>query len=130
MIIQNPELKKNIGRVLIVIFSVILVFHFFVLIRIIPYTIVWGGRLQNTQQMYGFEIVSILLNSFFLFVILMERGYIRRYLSVALLKVILWIMIFLFSLNTFGNLNSLNQLESILFTPITFLLALFCFLLV
>ncbi|MBM9500560.1 hypothetical protein JWG44_09905 [Leptospira sp. 201903071] len=130
MFLQDPELKKNIGRILIGIFSIIFVFHFLVLIGIIPYTIVWGGRLQNSQQMYGFEVVSISLNLFFLFVILMERGYIRRYFSDSVLKIILWIMIVLFSLNTIGNLNSLNGLESILFTPLTFLLALFCFLLV
>ncbi|PJZ53033.1 hypothetical protein [Leptospira adleri] len=128
--VQNQEIKKNIGRILIALFSAIFCFHFLILIGVIPYTIVWGGRLENLQQMYGFEAVSILLNSFFLFVILMERRCIRRYFSNSVLKVILWGMVVLFFLNTLGNLNSLNQLESIVFTPITFLIALFCLLLV
>lgn len=130
MFIQSQEIKKNIGRILIALFAAIFVFHFLVLIGVIPYTIVWGGRLENLQQMYGFEAVSILLNSFFLLVILMERGYIQSYFSDSLLKWILWGMIVLFFLNTLGNLNSLNRLESIIFTPITFLIALFCLLLV
>ncbi|AOP33308.1 hypothetical protein A0128_05270 [Leptospira tipperaryensis] len=130
MLVQNQDVKKSIGRILLVLFSLIFVFHFLVLIQVIPYGIVWGGRLQNLQQMYAFELVSIVLNSFFLFVILMERGYIRRYFSNSILKWILWTMFALFSINTFGNLNSLDQMESILFAPITFLIAVFCFLLI
>ncbi|TGK19683.1 hypothetical protein [Leptospira stimsonii] len=130
MIVQNEIVQKKIRIILIVLFAAVFVFHFLVLIRIIPYTIVWGGRLQNLEQMYIFEVVSIVLNSFFLFVILMEGRWIRGYFSTSVLKGILWGMIVLFSWNTFGNLNALNSFESLVFTPITFLIALLCFLLV
>ncbi|RHX87198.1 hypothetical protein [Leptospira stimsonii] len=130
MIVENENAKKKIRIILLVLFAAVFVFHFFVLIRIIPYTIVWGGRLQNLEQMYIFEVVSIVLNSFFLFVILMEGRWVRGYFSTSVLKGILWGMIVLFSWNTFGNLNALDSFESIVFTPITFLIALLCFLLV
>ncbi|RHX85938.1 hypothetical protein [Leptospira stimsonii] len=130
MIVQNEIVQKKIRIILLVLFAAVFVFHFLVLIRIIPYTIVWGGRLQNLEQMYIFEVVSIVLNSFFLFVILMEGRWIRGYFSTSVLKGILWGMIVLFSWNTFGNLNALNSFESLVFTPITFLIALLCFLLV
>jgi len=39
-------------------------------------------------------------------------------------RVVMWIMFVLFTANTIGNLFSLNELESIIFTPITLVLAL------
>lgn len=130
MIITNPKLKNRIGLTLIIFFTAILVFHFLVLLQVIPYGMVWGGRLQSVQQMVVFELVSIALNLLFVCTVAMESGFIKRILPGKVLKIILWAMIVLFSLNTLGNLNSLNNLETIIFTPVTLILAVLCFLLV
>jgi hypothetical protein len=110
MLITNPKIKRVAGQILVLLFSGILVFHLFVVFQIIPYDIAWGGRLQSLQQMYVFEAISILLNSFFLWTVAMYCGFVKRILPLTALKVVLWIMIALFSLNTLGNLNALNSL--------------------
>lgn len=109
----------------ITIFTLTLIFHLLVLIKVIPYTIVWGGRLKSDRDMYRFEIVSLLLNAIFLLVILFRSGLIASPLSENVLVYILWAMAALFFLNTIGNLFSKNRWEKIIFTPLTLLLAMF-----
>jgi len=42
------------------------IFHLLILVRVIPYEITWGGRLKTVEEMYVFETISILINSFFI----------------------------------------------------------------
>lgn len=109
----------------VVIFSMTIVFHVLVLLKIIPYKVVWGGRLKSDKDMYRFEIVSLILNVFFLLVVCVRCEFITIAINVNILRIILWIMAALFLLNTIGNLLSKNRYEKIIFTPITLLLTLF-----
>ena len=112
---------------LITIFSLTIVFHTFVMMKIIPYAIVWGGRLKNDAAMYKFEAVSLVLNTTFLFVVLLKSTYLNIQVPITILDTILWVMAGLFLLNTIGNLMSKNRMERLLFTPITLILSLFLF---
>ena len=110
---------------IIIILSIILVFHFCILFKIIPYNIVWGGRLKSDKEMYRFETVSVLINVFFLFASIVHSNFIRFDYPLMIMKIILWIMTILFAINTLGNIFSKNKLEQRLFTPITILLTIF-----
>jgi hypothetical protein len=59
---------KIAAIVLIALFSITIVFHSLILLKVIPYAIAWGGRLQNDSEMFVFEGVSIALNALFLFI--------------------------------------------------------------
>ena len=48
-----------------------------IIIKIIPYKIAWGGRLQNDEQMYIFETLSIIINLLLSFILLMKGRYIQ-----------------------------------------------------
>ncbi|MFN0275985.1 MAG: hypothetical protein ACKVPJ_09585 [Chitinophagales bacterium] len=113
----------------IIIFSMTILFHLSVLFKLIPHTYVWGGRLMSDKAMYKFESVSILLNIVFLVLILILSGYFQFHFSPKSARIILWAMAGLFLLNTIGNLLSKNKIERIIFTPITFLIALLTFIL-
>jgi hypothetical protein len=110
---------------LLVIFALVMVFHLFVIIGVIPFNMVWGGRLQTHEQMISFEVTSILLNFMMLAVVAVHAGYLKVKIYPGIIKVVLWIMVILFLLNTIGNLFSNNEWEKIIFTPITLLLAIF-----
>lgn len=110
---------------LIVILTIFLIFHFLVLFRIIPYTIVWGGRLKTDKEMYRLESVSILLNFFFLLVIVAYSKVLPISINKSVMTTILWIMTALFAVNTLGNIASKNKLEKTLFVPLTILLTIF-----
>lgn len=106
--------------------SMIVGFHFLILTQIIPYDIVWGGRLQNIGQMRVFELVSISVNAFIIMVIALKAKYLKWNVSVKVLNVFLWLFVVLFSLNTLGNLFAETTTETIIFTPLTFISAILC----
>jgi hypothetical protein len=110
---------------LLTILSIFILFHVLVLTRVIPYNIVWGGRLTDLSQMYIFEIISVIINTIFLFIVLIKSKLLEINLSDKLLNSVLWIMAGLFLLNTLGNLLSNNNFEKLVFTPITLLLSIF-----
>jgi hypothetical protein len=115
--------EKIAGIGLLTILSLIVIFHFLVLLGIIPFEIVWGGRLTDSAQMIQFEIVSITLNLVMLVTVAIRSEHLNVNINKKIITVALWIMVGLFLLNTIGNLLSSNALEKILFTPLTILLA-------
>lgn len=115
------------ARSMIIILSLIVIFHLLVLAGIIPYKIVWGGRLENTTDMIRFEVVSIGINLLMLAIVANKSGYLHWGKSKQWVRIGLWIMVVLFSINTLGNLVAINIWEKIIFTPLTLLLAFFSF---
>lgn len=110
---------------LLTLFSLVIAFHFLVLAKVIPYKIVWGGRLENDAQMIRFEVVSIALNLIMLTWVSIKSGYLKWEISQRWIQSGMWIMVALFLLNTVGNLFAINDWERWIFTPLTFLLAMF-----
>ncbi|MEZ5017585.1 MAG: hypothetical protein R2800_11075 [Flavipsychrobacter sp.] len=106
--------------------SAILVYHFLIVAQLIPYEATWGGRLKTEQEMYRFESVSIILNLAIAFIIAVKGGYIKRIVPGKLITFLLWLIAALFALNTIGNITSINNLEAIIFTPVTLLFAVLC----
>ncbi len=86
-------------------------FHFSILLKFIPYEFTWGGRLKSDQEMYIFETLSLALNLFMGFVVLIRGGYLQPYLPAGAVRVFLWIFLVLFSLNTLGNLFAETNFE-------------------
>jgi hypothetical protein len=98
-----------------------------VIIGVIPFEIVWGGRLADKSQMFAFEIASVIINLFMLAVIAIRASLIKINIGKRFINIVLWLMSALFLLNTIGNLLSNNELEKLLFTPLTFMLLIFSF---
>jgi hypothetical protein len=122
-------MKKIAGYSLLTLFSLTIIFHLLVIIQIIPFEIVWGGRLTSLQQMYVSETISVSLNVLFLFIVLIQMKMLNWPIAPKVITVFLWLMFALFALNTLGNLLSINSLEKMIFTPVTILLSIFCLIL-
>lgn len=105
--------KTLIAKILIALISFVILFHFLIVIKIIPYQFAWGGRLKNDAEMYVFELASIGINVFLIFLLLMKSGRIKRYLSQRVLNFILWLFLILFVINTFANLFAQTNVEKI-----------------
>ena len=115
--------KISIHILLGLIISVIL-FHLSIIVKIIPYNIAWGGRLQNDSQMYVFEVISIIINLFLGLVLLMKGNDIKYQFKKKTIDIILYIFLALFVLNTIGNLFAKTNFEK-LFSILTFAFAVF-----
>ena len=115
---------KTATKVMIGLLVAVSLFHVGILLRIIPYEITWGGRLENDAQMYIFEGISLSLNFLLLALVMIKGGFLKPFLPLKLVNGILWAFVVLFALNTLGNLVAETNFEK-LFSVITFLSALF-----
>jgi len=104
--IFNNTIKIFLGFLFLII-----LFHLCIILKIIPYDITWGGRLTNDTEMYIFETISILLNVFLSWVLLMKGNFVKYRFSNQVLNVILWIFFIIFTLNTIGNMFAKTFLE-------------------
>lgn len=112
---------------MLVLLSCVIVFHLLVLSGTIPYSVVWGGRLESVSQMYLFEAMSITINLMIIVIIAIKAGYVKPFISKRTLTFLLWALAILFALNTVGNLLATTILETILFTPLTLISAVLCY---
>jgi len=117
---------KTAQKTLLLLFSLILVFHTLVLVGYIPFQMVWGGRLKSYEEMLAFETISILLNFIMLAVIAIDSGLLRIPVSRKVLQFSIGIMAVLFAVNTVGNIFSVNEMEKLIFTPVTAILSVLC----
>lgn len=106
--------------------SLVVIFHLLVLTEVIPHAIVWGGRIQDPGQMRTMETVSLTVNLIMILVIAVKGLYLRVSIPPKLITIVLWLMVAIFALNTVGNLMAATRLETILFTPLTFIAAVLC----
>jgi len=112
--------KKIYISTLLLISALVTVFHALILLRVIPFEITWGGKLKTVEEMYVFETLSILINLFFVFILLQKGEYIRYVMGRKTVNIILWIFFVLFTLNTIGNLFAETNFEKY-FTLLTLL---------
>ena len=88
------------------------IFHLLILVSVIPFEITWGGRLKTVEEMYVFETISILINSFFIFILLQKGEYIIYSLGKKTVNIVLWIFFSIFVLNTIGNVFAKTNFEN------------------
>ena len=112
---------------ILVILSLIIIFHLLVISGIIPFDIVWGGNIADKKQLWLMESISIIITFIMLLFALAYSGIIRIKLHPTAIKIGFWLMFVFVLLNTLGNILSKNSLETYIFTPLTLLLSLFCF---
>jgi len=97
--IFDHSLKILLGILISVIF-----FHLLILVKVVPYEITWGGRLQNDTEMYVFEAISILINVFLIWILFMKGNFVKFQFPHVVQHTILWVFFVIFVLNTIGNL--------------------------
>ena len=111
--------NKNTIRLLVGLLSLVIIFHFLILVKIIPFGIAWGGRLKSAEEMYVFESISIALNLFLIWILSLKSKNVKS----KLINFALWIFFVVFSLNTIGNLVAHTNFEKG-FSVLTFIFAL------
>lgn len=115
--------QKMAIQLMLGLLSAVIVFHILIFIQVIPYSIVWGGRLHSLAEMREFEMISILTNILIITILLLKGQYIRNNISVKLINGFLWLFVALFTLNTLGNLMAETLFEKTVFTALTALSA-------
>ncbi|WKK80719.2 hypothetical protein [Marivirga arenosa] len=102
--------KQSI-KLLLAIQLLVTLFHLTIILKIIPYENVWGGRLENDDQMYVFEILSVIVNLYLILIVSQKGNLLKKVFSEKVVKISLWAFMILFGLNTIGNLLAQTTFE-------------------
>ena len=119
---------KLANQILLYSIGTLILFHLSILTQLVPYEFVWGGKLKKDSEMYVFETVSIIINIFLGFLLLIKGSYIPDFINVKVVNKFLWAFLILFCLNTIGNLVSEALFEkslailTLLFTFLIFII--------
>lgn len=114
------------GKVMQIIAMAVMVYHICIMVGIVPYEMVWGGKLKSRDQMLVFESISIAINLLLIGAVWAyfhshPPGYHKAG------RILMWLFGVLFAVNTLGNIFAENLWEAIIFTPITALLSVLAF---
>lgn len=124
--LQTAEVSKvnhkTSIKIVLGLLSLVIIFHFCIIAKVIPYSIAWGGQIQNDTEMYVFESISIVVNLFLNFILLMKGNYLKFQFSEKAMNVVLWVFFVIFILNTAGNIFAKSNFEK-LFAALTLLFA-------
>jgi len=118
--------QKQALNIMIALLTAVLVFHTLVLTGVIPYAIVWAGKISTAAEMRKLELISIAVNAFVILILVLKADYIKHKIPAKILNAIIWLLAVLFTLNTIGNLFAKSSFELYFFTPLTFILAVLC----
>ncbi|MDQ1913968.1 hypothetical protein RAC89_26555 [Paenibacillus sp. GD4] len=115
------------GNIIITINTLAILMHAMILLKVLPYNFVWGGRLKGEGDVILFESISLGVQALFIAVIAAKAGYafkgkLRRTVNFGT-----WVMFGLMVLNTIGNFASSSGLEAMIMTPLTGVLAVLVF---
>jgi archaellum biogenesis protein FlaJ (TadC family) len=114
---------KTAAQIVLVVLVAVIGFHLLIISGIVPYDVVWGGRLNSRQEMIQFESISIVLNLIMVIVVLIRIGYLKPIGKQRIWTVLCWVFCGLFLLNTLGNLTAQNPYEKWIGTVLTLLLS-------
>lgn len=113
-----------------VILGTILIFHVLIITELIPYEIVWAGKLNSVEEMKSFETFSILINVFMLAVLFIKYKQLERGQRNKVVDILIWVFVVFFALNTIGNLFAQRMIELILGSLLTLISSILCFIIV
>lgn len=119
------EISKFANFVLIVLFLLLLILHFLIVFKVVPYSLIWGGRLKTVKEMFWIEIFSILLNFIFLFFTLEWAGLTNLAMPLKTQKLSQWLILVFFLFSTVGNIFSKNRIERLVFAPLALFITIF-----
>ena len=122
--------KKNALILMFCILGALLILHTLIITEQIPYEKVWAGKLKSVEEMRLFETFSILLNVFILAILILKYNFLQRRKNNRVIDMLIWVFVWLFILNTIGNVFAKSMIELVLGTLVTLASAILCFIIV
>jgi len=114
-------MKKIIGfdqavRVILFMVWALILFHASILIGILgfdyaPIDLLWGGKMQTSQQLLNFEIASLAVVVLILLLVLIRAKKVNLSKLIGFSKIAMWFLFVMFMLNTVGNIIAPSNFE-------------------
>ncbi|MEZ5044721.1 MAG: hypothetical protein R2828_32795 [Saprospiraceae bacterium] len=108
------------GNVLLLLLGLLFIFHLLVLFRVIPYDIVWAGKINSRKELIRMESISLLVSVVAAIIVSLKMGYLNFLQYPTIINIGIWILFVFFNLNTIGNLTAKSPIEKYGFSFLTF----------
>ena len=113
-----------------ILFGALNLFHLSIISGILffdyaPVEYLWGGQMKTSEELLQFEWVSLGIILICLNTVLIRYGWIKLPGMMKITRMVLWVLVVLFSLNTLGNILAVTVFEKF-FAPVTLVLAFLC----
>ena len=109
-------------------FVVVMILQFLIALGVMPVSMAWGGRQpQLTPGLRIGSFAAIIILGLFAYIMRLRAGMIGTGEISLLIQIFAWIITAFMVLNTFGNFTSKSKAEKMIFTPITAILIIVCF---
>ena len=113
------------GKILITLFVVLLIMHALILLGVLPSSIIWGGQIKEDQSnLLGLEAVAITLSLLFIGLTTLKLRQINSSSKRLLINLGAWLVFAYLVINVLGNFASGVSAETLIFGPLTILMAL------
>ena len=114
------------GKILIGAFILMLILHALILLQVVPPNIVWGGQINADQSnLTQLEIIAIAATLLFAGIVVGKMNLLKSGKSNKLINIGMWIVFAYLIFNTIGNFASGVSAETLVFGPLTIVMA-FC----
>jgi hypothetical protein len=124
------EMKKLIsvtlaGNLLLISLVLLAIFDILILLNVLTSNIVWGGQIKDSAtNLLALEVIALFVTFVFAIIIAAKMDYIQAGKFKKAAGIGIWVIFAYLILNTVGNLASGISAESLIFAPITLVLAL------
>lgn len=105
--------SKFAGIIFIVLNIIIIIIQALIILRMLPYNIIGGGRLENYNLAFNIAKASIIFLVVEIIFIIIVLKYNKNKKRNVLIKIGLWILFFLLLINLIGNILSKTLFEKI-----------------
>jgi len=126
--ISNPSVIRISANVATILFAVVIVLQLLIAAGIFPISMAWGGR-QPVLNI-GLRVASLasaVVLGFFAYVIRYRAGLVGPETISTTIRILAWFVTAFMAFNTVSNITSQSVGEKIIFTPITLILTVACF---
>lgn len=117
------ELAK---KILLSLLGLLIFFHLFVIVGVIPGTIVWGNAIP-TESILPMEMIAIVLTVSFMLMIMIKMRYLSEGRKSNFANFALWAIAIFLLANAIFNLISKVGIENYIFAPLALILSLLTF---
>jgi hypothetical protein len=111
------------GYILLIILGLLIIFHILIVVGIVPYNIVWAGKIKSKKELLLMESISLFISVMAMIIVGSKTKNLIFIEDPTIVNIGMWILLALFIFNTIGNLTAKSPIEKYGFGTLTILIS-------
>lgn len=106
--------------------SIIVFYHICVMLGYIPISLIYGGKIKTSEEMFLYESISLLANLIILGIIYIKKRMIIQKVENSIINMLIYSLCGVFMFVSIANLIAFNIVEILIAVPYTFISVVLC----